>query len=431
MDSLFWNSTLRLGSHDDSKIARDSIYSRGLVLLSVEGNQVGGDNLRILSKAIERNHWLVGINFAENNLSSSEIANVVKAILSHSSLFAARLDGNPGYSTKVESVICTSMAHSTVDRSSLSTDVNLLLSSWTDTSRASPLKTPVGVTQEDKLKRHARSSTESSRSSSRTYSYGNELESETHNVNRLDFLDGEFNLATPGAVESDELLGTSLRPPSRNSLRPPRAHLSEQGSPVHIPLALIEDVMHPALLGKNRPKTLVKKRSSSAPPTRSNTGSLATKHARGIAASVKNIDSRIRSAHYASIKPPIPQSLPTKAKKKVRSSEKAILRKLSSVIGAMSENLEVVSSQLKEVTGSLAKSVELQRSTQRELNGSLGSINRSLTYNTPRSWGGESGLQASSLGAMSSAARVEDDDEKVLAGFIRQSLRKKLESMLN
>ena len=394
MDSLFWNSTLRLGSQDKSKDVRDSIYSSGLVLLSVEGNQIGGDNLRILSKAIERNHWIVGINFAENNLSVSEVASVVRAILSHSSLLAARLDGNPGYSTKTESVIVSSMAHSTVDRDSLAVDVNLLLSSWSRVNETLAFKvSPVIDSFHDEPK------------------------------TRKSLLDAED--IRRGIREASDMLPKS-RPPSRNSLRPPRAHLNEKGSPVHIPLALLEDTSRPPQSAPSlRKSTAMKsKRSSSAPTFRSIPGPEAITQTRGIGASIKKVDKGryvSKSTHSTST---------SKRKKKSLPSENNLLDRLSSAVGTMSENLEIVATQLREVTGTLAKSVELQRSTQKELNGSLLSAGRAPLYSTPRTWAGTSEVRNSGQGAALLGISEDDDDDKVLSGIIRRNLRKKLESML-
>lgn len=417
MDSLYWNSTLRLGSHDSSKSARDSVYSNGLVLLSVEGNQIGGDNLRILSKAIERNHWIIGINLADNNLSASEVANVVKAILSHSSLLAARLDGNPGYSTKTESVICTSMAHSTVDKSTLDADVSLLLSSWSpvtgvDDPKASPV---LELHQYDAKTKNSLQIADDNAGSRRSL--------------------GAYSRQGFGSIGQAEAFGEAgdsydrqpaSRPPSRNSLRPPRAHLSEKGSPVHIPLALMEDASRPPQNAPSlRPSTSKEgRRPSSAPSFRSTARPTAVTQTYGIGASVKKID---KDRHISKSTQSTPSS---RRKKKRASSEKKLLDKLSNAVGTMSENLEIVASQLREVTGTLAKSVELQRSTQKELNGSLVSANRAAMYSTPRMWTGTSDIRSSGHGAALIGPSDDDDDDKLLSGIIRRNLRKKLESIL-
>ena len=409
MDSVFWNSTLRLGSHDNSKSARDSVYSSGLVLLSVEGNQIGGDNLRILSKAIERNHWIIGINFAENNLSTSEVANVVRAILSHSSLLAARLDGNPGYSSKTESVISTSMSHSTVDRSTLGADVSLLLSSWSRVIKGSPV---VDEFQDDM--KAGSSLPITAETAGVRYSLGK------FRGQGLDF--NEEIEASGDAFDRP----AASRPPSRNSLRPPRAHLSEKGSPVHIPLALMEDVSLPPQSAPSLRKSTSKqsKRPSSAPSLRSSGRPSAVTQTHGIAASVKKID---KGRHISKSALSTPTS---RRKKKSLSTEKALLDRLSTAVGTMSENLEIVASQLREVTGTLAKSVELQRSTQKELNGSLLSANRATMFSTPRMWTGASDVRSSGHGAALIGPSEDDDDDKVLSGIIRRNLRMKLESML-
>ena len=66
MDTLYWNSTLRVDSALDDGYATTDTY--GLQALSLRGNQITSSGVIYIAKFLRSNQWLLSVNFACNQI---------------------------------------------------------------------------------------------------------------------------------------------------------------------------------------------------------------------------------------------------------------------------------------------------------------------------------------------------------------------------
>lgn len=66
LDALYWNATLRLDMNSDNRQQlideTDFVYSKGLVAISLCGNEIEGNNLNEFIRVTRKNNWLLGIS---------------------------------------------------------------------------------------------------------------------------------------------------------------------------------------------------------------------------------------------------------------------------------------------------------------------------------------------------------------------------------
>jgi hypothetical protein len=106
LDALYWNATLRLDTNDYNRQqlidAIDFVYSKGLVALSLNGNNFEGQSMKEFTRVIKKNNWLLGVNLA-NNHCSERCLNELRYELSenNSVIQAVLLRGNEGFSEEI------------------------------------------------------------------------------------------------------------------------------------------------------------------------------------------------------------------------------------------------------------------------------------------------------------------------------------------
>ena len=98
MDSLFWNSQLRVNYVGNAvQDVDNSVLGLGLVAVSLFGNLIEGENIDYLIKVLRDNYWLLGLNIADNKLSHTAVAVMMNDLLSSSNkMRAVLLKDNPG-----------------------------------------------------------------------------------------------------------------------------------------------------------------------------------------------------------------------------------------------------------------------------------------------------------------------------------------------
>ena len=112
MDTLYWNSTLRIdASIDDAFSAPDSY---GLQAISLRYNKITSNGITCLAKFLKNNQWLLAINFACNHIDVEGVVHLAKALESNTTLHTIVLAGNPGYNDKIGQTLdgTASVAHS-------------------------------------------------------------------------------------------------------------------------------------------------------------------------------------------------------------------------------------------------------------------------------------------------------------------------------
>lgn len=108
MDQLYWNSTLRMSDPLDSLNSASSgavvteetnhVFSSGLVILDISGNNLSGKALSVMSRHLRNNHWLLALNLASNQLTATDFLGFVDSIRKgeNSALATLLIKGNPG-----------------------------------------------------------------------------------------------------------------------------------------------------------------------------------------------------------------------------------------------------------------------------------------------------------------------------------------------
>lgn len=99
MDSLYWNSALRVDTMSAASFEdyESSVLGRGLVGVSLYGNRLEGTNVSVLLKVLRDNYWLLGMNLAENSLWGEAIGLMMNDMLSNANkMRVLLLRNNPG-----------------------------------------------------------------------------------------------------------------------------------------------------------------------------------------------------------------------------------------------------------------------------------------------------------------------------------------------
>mmetsp|Transcript_33550 Transcript_33550/g.74730 ORF Transcript_33550/g.74730 Transcript_33550/m.74730 type:complete len:792 (-) Transcript_33550:180-2555(-) len=122
LDSLYWNATLRVDPSKRHTLWNaseiDAVYRQGLVVLSLYGNRIEGRDMYQLTRVLRGNHWLLGLNLAENNIERESMLVLVEEMLHNTVMQAVLLKGNPGLCPQVVCVL-----HAAVQRNTLDTTV--------------------------------------------------------------------------------------------------------------------------------------------------------------------------------------------------------------------------------------------------------------------------------------------------------------------
>jgi hypothetical protein len=446
-------------------------------MLSLEGNDIGGEPAKNIIRALSRNPWMIGINLTKNRLSMKDISHVMRAVLSNAVLSTLRLEGNPGHCPKVESMLVTALSHSTLNASVLPHDVQVLLKSWCNQQNEVFLRSQ-GLVSSASPPMALRQGADRSQVIAAACSL--QLRNQISSALLTDFSDNEVHLLNaddddyiehvrfesgipssptnligigPTGGEGTQLRNSSEwgnvgrsqdnRPPSRNSLRPrPSADISNGFSHAFAsPMAtagLIIPASDPYLRKKTRRTPLKNRTPSSAhgnapqtsaslahmkiivPASMRSTGSLASAQPRRQGKATRGLQGAMDTRALNKPNNSRPASS-TKATKKTRRSKRgssdALMSELVDAVEAMSNNL----SELRQVAETLERSVDLQRIAQRE-----SWENSRLT--TPRQ-----SIAGSSRKAVHGNV-VDDDecdiDEETLTHLIKQSLRHKIDHML-
>ena len=115
MDTLYWNSTLRIDSALDDGYATTDTY--GLQALSLKGNQITSSGVMHVAKFLRSNQWLLAVNFACNQIDVDGVVHLAKALENNTTLHTVVLAGNPGYNDKIGQTLdeTASVAHSKLD----------------------------------------------------------------------------------------------------------------------------------------------------------------------------------------------------------------------------------------------------------------------------------------------------------------------------
>lgn len=101
MDTMYWNSTLRLDARFGDQFHEAEARLSGMQALSVAGNKITSSGILRLAKFLRRNQWLLAVNFANNRIDHDGIAHLSTALHSNTTLHTIVLAGNPGYTTKL------------------------------------------------------------------------------------------------------------------------------------------------------------------------------------------------------------------------------------------------------------------------------------------------------------------------------------------
>jgi len=91
---------------DDENIQREvnAMYSGGLVAMSVNGNHFSAEGMEQVFRNLKHNHWLLGLNMANNDISEDCIKNsLVSSLMANNVLHTVVFAGNPGYSAALAS----------------------------------------------------------------------------------------------------------------------------------------------------------------------------------------------------------------------------------------------------------------------------------------------------------------------------------------
>ena len=87
---------------DDENCVTDvnTVYSSGLVAISINGNNLSDKGLEGVFRGLKTNHWILALNLANNQISSDGIVNyLLPSLRANNVLHAIVLAGNPGYSS--------------------------------------------------------------------------------------------------------------------------------------------------------------------------------------------------------------------------------------------------------------------------------------------------------------------------------------------
>ena len=475
MDSTFWNATLRLYINEDCSVVRRKVYSTGLVALDLSGNAIGGPNLNCVFRALQRNHWILGLNLMSNNLTAGDVAGLLRVCSTTAALVALNLYGNPGFGQQALAVLPSALATpASLQKLNLPAITSDLLLSWiggTVTAElqqmvhSSPVELQGQVVSGPPHSSQIISSSERPAHPEENIYHYHEEDVFEHAIpsspSQANFLfaiqDAQLNSFQP----SSDVASFDERPPSRNSMRP-RGNFSPpllEPTKLSIPFELFASESTGEAQQPLRPKSRL--------PSAVNTLERKPNRRRPASAPISTVASVSpqatfrRSKATSSYLDPSKGVTEKKKKKKVRPPTRIaqktavesykqnghdLLVELTEAVGAMSGNLEAVSHQLKEVTGSLAKSVErtieLQRRSQIDF----------LNHSSRSGSGNVSYLSDSAAGLKGVRRRYTDDgvgshkyfceegvsddgashnDSDRLDNFIRVSLRRKLEEELN
>ena len=125
LDSLFWNSQLRLNDVDvsapDQTERANAVLGKGLVAISLFGNYIEGKNISYLTKVLKGNYWLLAFNIADNKLGQASIAVMMNDLLTkENKMRALLLRGNPGLQPYTARSLLSFMENTAVAASQLS-----------------------------------------------------------------------------------------------------------------------------------------------------------------------------------------------------------------------------------------------------------------------------------------------------------------------
>lgn len=393
MDSVFWNATLRLTRQNDCEDIKNSIMNRGIIVLSFEGNALSGAHMYNVARALGTNHWLVGLNFAYNGLQVNEVRDLVTQGLSSSLLIAMRIDGNPGYSDKIASVLDGGLSHAQVNLDVLSKSTQDVLISWLRHSDASAL-TEVAR-----------------RSIARDEASSQELVRKISQATRVERVEAGVPISPMfveevfagdralwrewGSIDRSALTSSDWRPSSRRSTRV-RAFIDE-----------------PLIKRTNT-------RSKSAPSSRHFTApSFETAQAR-LPSSENGF---VRKKKSSRVLPASESPARERVTVKKKSGE---VRELRKAVDSITENLQTITEQLTHVSQSLMESAELQRGLSMNASFSRQQLhNSSITYTGGRSPNASrSNVLNDSTGTNRS---LDEEDDVILTELIQLSLRGKLD----
>lgn len=85
---------------DDENLQREveKMYSGGLVAVSINGNYFSDEGVELLFRNLKHNHWLLGLNLANNNISKDCVKNhLMPSLFANNVLHTLVIAGNPGY----------------------------------------------------------------------------------------------------------------------------------------------------------------------------------------------------------------------------------------------------------------------------------------------------------------------------------------------
>lgn len=395
MDSVFWNETLRLIHRDNCEDIKSAIMARGMVVLSLEGNALTGEHMHNVARALGANQWLVGLNFAHNSLLGSEVRDLVTQVLTSTLLIAMRIEGNPGCSEKIASMLEGALAHSQVNLGTLSKAAQDVLSVWLSRSDADALAKGQGWVKadEDLSEIEARALT------SPTFV-------ETFASER--FLSSEW-----GSIDRSALPGTDGRPPSRRSVRPrgtldapPPRQVDRQSRGVDRPVSSY---------------VIVEARSKSAPSARLVSRSSVETHRVRPPSSASGLPRKTKSTRAL----PASES-PARERGAGKKKKTAVVRDLTKAVFSITENLQTVSDQLRQVSESLMQSAELQRSISLNTSHQRQHLQHSSLLHS-----GGINTYASGGNVFDDATGVDrsldEEEDMLLTDLIQLSLRGKLE----
>ena len=86
---------------DDDNCITDvnTVYSSGLVAISINGNHLSENGLEAIFRGLKTNHWILALNIANNQVSSAGIVEyLLPSLRANNVLHTIVLAGNPGYS---------------------------------------------------------------------------------------------------------------------------------------------------------------------------------------------------------------------------------------------------------------------------------------------------------------------------------------------
>jgi hypothetical protein len=89
--------TLILANTNPNPNPVSTVFSQGLIALSVNGNEITGKGIGSLRMSVRNNHWFLGLNLANNRIEEDGIELLVRSLKHNSAMHAVLIGGNPGF----------------------------------------------------------------------------------------------------------------------------------------------------------------------------------------------------------------------------------------------------------------------------------------------------------------------------------------------